>query len=193
MSQRCGSGAEHEGSRRMKTELLIQMDGIVKKKENVFILAASTLPWDLDIAMLRRLEKRVVPSLFRFLWICLVWKPEKLWCACTCLLREPKTSTTRRQQKCFKDTQDQISNWSAKRLQWSPWDGFYSNCRRSNWKSNKCVIRKCIWTKKTSHSRRKWRWRTCWQPCRQPSARQVLLRSATRNGFRTSGRSDEFI
>lgn len=51
--------AEHEGSRRMKTELLIQMDGIVKKKENVFILAASNIPWDLDIAMLRRLEKRV--------------------------------------------------------------------------------------------------------------------------------------
>lgn len=32
MSQRSSSGAEHEGSRRMKTELLIQMDGIVKKK-----------------------------------------------------------------------------------------------------------------------------------------------------------------
>ncbi len=55
MSQRSSSGAEHEGSRRMKTELLIQMDGIVKKKQNVFILAASNLPWDLDIAMLRRL------------------------------------------------------------------------------------------------------------------------------------------
>jgi katanin p60 ATPase-containing subunit A1 len=60
MSQRSTSGAEHEGSRRMKTELLIQMDGVVKKKENVFILAASNLPWDLDIAMLRRLEKRVL-------------------------------------------------------------------------------------------------------------------------------------
>ena len=59
MSQRSGSGSEHEGSRRMKTELLIQMDGIVKKKENVFILAASNLPWGLDIAMLRRLQKRV--------------------------------------------------------------------------------------------------------------------------------------
>jgi katanin p60 ATPase-containing subunit A1 len=44
----------------MKTELLIQMDGVVKKKENVFILAASNIPWDLDIALLRRLEKRVI-------------------------------------------------------------------------------------------------------------------------------------
>lgn len=44
----------------MKTELLIQMDGIVKKKESVFILAASNIPWDLDMALLRRLEKRVL-------------------------------------------------------------------------------------------------------------------------------------
>ncbi len=46
----------------MKTELLIQMDGVVKKKESVFILAASNIPWDLDIALLRRLEKRVFLS-----------------------------------------------------------------------------------------------------------------------------------
>jgi SpoVK/Ycf46/Vps4 family AAA+-type ATPase len=43
----------------MKTELLIQMDGLMKNRERVFLLAASNMPWDLDVAMLRRLEKRV--------------------------------------------------------------------------------------------------------------------------------------
>ena len=50
----------------MKTELLIQLDGLIKNKERVFLLAASNLPWDLDVAMLRRLEKRVY---FKLLFI----------------------------------------------------------------------------------------------------------------------------
>ena len=36
---------EHEGSRRMKTELLVQMDGLSKSDDLVFLLAASNLPW----------------------------------------------------------------------------------------------------------------------------------------------------
>ena len=47
MSARGESGDEHEGSRRMKTELLIQLDGLTKN-EGVFLLAASNIPWDLD-------------------------------------------------------------------------------------------------------------------------------------------------
>lgn len=35
------------------------MDGLTKTDELVFVLAATNLPWELDAAMLRRLEKRV--------------------------------------------------------------------------------------------------------------------------------------
>jgi len=62
MSQR--ESGEHEASRRMKTELLIQMDGLAKRKNSqVFVLAASNLPWELDLAMLRRLDKRILVPL----------------------------------------------------------------------------------------------------------------------------------
>lgn len=39
------SFSEHEGSRRMKTELLVQLDGLAKSDDLVFLLAASNLPW----------------------------------------------------------------------------------------------------------------------------------------------------
>ncbi|KAK6631333.1 hypothetical protein RUM44_005859 [Polyplax serrata] len=67
LSRRDGGhhSTEHEASRRMKTELLIQLDGLSKSDDQVFFLATSNLPWELDPAILRRLEKRIlvdVPS-----------------------------------------------------------------------------------------------------------------------------------
>jgi len=57
-----GSSDEHEASRRLKTEIFSQMDGIssLPSQENrIMVLATTNTPWDLDEAIRRRLEKRI--------------------------------------------------------------------------------------------------------------------------------------
>ena len=56
-------GGDSDASRRMKSELLIQLDGLAQSTAQVFVLCASNLPWELDQALLRRLEKRILVGL----------------------------------------------------------------------------------------------------------------------------------
>ena len=64
VSARGGAG-EHEASRRLKSELLSQIDGVASGGEggastsHVMLLATTNKPWALDDAMRRRLERRI--------------------------------------------------------------------------------------------------------------------------------------
>lgn len=57
----CGSRSEGESDslRRVKTEFLVQMDGVGKDDGQVLVLGATNIPWELDAAIRRRFEKRV--------------------------------------------------------------------------------------------------------------------------------------
>lgn len=51
---------EADSIRRIKTEFLVQMDGVGKSTDQqILVLGATNIPWELDPAIRRRFEKRV--------------------------------------------------------------------------------------------------------------------------------------
>ncbi|KAI0224356.1 Suppressor protein of bem1/bed5 double mutants [Lamellibrachia satsuma] len=58
---RARSSKEEEYTRRIKTELLKQMEGAdtTLQASNIFLMCATNCPWELDVAFLRRFQKRI--------------------------------------------------------------------------------------------------------------------------------------
>lgn len=61
----CGARSEGENdtSRRVKTQFLVEMQGVGNNMDGVLVLGATNVPWELDQAMRRRFQKRIYISL----------------------------------------------------------------------------------------------------------------------------------
>ncbi|XP_003743309.1 vacuolar protein sorting-associated protein 4B [Galendromus occidentalis] len=53
------SDNEADATRRIKTEFLVQMQGVNNDNEGILVLGATNIPWVLDAAIRRRFEKRI--------------------------------------------------------------------------------------------------------------------------------------
>ena len=54
--------SESEGSRRIKTEFLVQMNGVGHDDTGVLVLGATNIPWQLDNAIKRRYATFMLPA-----------------------------------------------------------------------------------------------------------------------------------
>jgi vacuolar protein-sorting-associated protein 4 len=57
------SEGENDATRRLKTEFLIQMQGVGKDDRGILVLGATNIPWGLDPAVRRRFQKKIYISL----------------------------------------------------------------------------------------------------------------------------------
>lgn len=53
------SDNENDATRRIKTEFLVQMQGVGNDNDGILVLGATNIPWVLDSAIRRRFEKRI--------------------------------------------------------------------------------------------------------------------------------------
>lgn len=63
LASRRDSPKDHEATKRFKNEFLIQIDELDATDGNVLLLANSNLPWDIDVAFLRRFERKILVDL----------------------------------------------------------------------------------------------------------------------------------